>query len=134
MYSNYCVATFRLVDAVHFVVFAVEEPVDVVAAAVAHGDAAVDGACADVRREDYVVELEEFGCYMWFELIYIESCAIEVTTAEMAHEGSLVDMSTAGSVDEYGTLFHHRETFVVHNMMRIRSIRQVERNKIGSAQ
>jgi hypothetical protein len=51
---------FRLVYAVHFVVFALEEPVDVVAAAVAHGDAAVDGACANVRREDYVVEFKEF--------------------------------------------------------------------------
>ena len=88
-----------LVDAVHFVVFAVEEPVDVVAAAVAHGDAAVDGACADVRREDHVVELEEFGCYMWFELIYIEGCTIEVTTAEVANEGCFIDVSSAGSVD-----------------------------------
>ena len=51
---------FRLVYAVHFVVFALEEPVDVVAAAVAHGDAAVDCACADVWREHYVVEFKEF--------------------------------------------------------------------------
>ena len=125
---------FRLVDAVHFVVFAVEEPVDVVAAAVAHGDAAVDGACADVRREDYVVELEEFGCYMWFELVNIEGCAIEVTTAEVANEGCFVDMSSAGSVDEHGTLFHHRESIFVDNMMRVRSVRKVERYEIGSAQ
>ena len=134
MYSNYCVATFRLVDAVHFVVFAVEEPVDVVAAAVAHGDAAVDGACANMRRENYVVEFEEFGCYMWFELIYIEGCTIEVTTAEVANEGSFVDVSSAGSVDEHGTLFHHRESILVDNMMRIRSVRKVERDEIGSAQ
>ena len=106
-----------LVDAVHFVVFAVEEPVDVVAAAMAHGYAAVDGACTDVRREHYVVELEEFGCYMWFELIYIEGCAIEVTTAEVANEGSFVDMSTAGSVDEHCALFHHRECVFVDNMV-----------------
>ena len=60
LYSNYCVAMCGLVDAVHFVMFAVEEPVDVVAAAVAHGDAAVDCACADVWRKDYVVEFKEF--------------------------------------------------------------------------
>ena len=123
MYSNYCVAMCGLVYAVHFFEFAVEEPVDVVAAAVAHGDAAVDGACADVRREDYVVELEELRGYFRFEFVDIESSAIEMTTAKMAHEGSFVDMSTAGSVDEHSALFHHRETFVVHNMMRIRSIR-----------
>ena len=115
-------------------VFAVEEPVDVVAAAVAHGDAAVDGACADVRREDYVVEFEEFGCYMWFELVNIEGCAIEVTTAEVANEGCFVDMSSASSVDEHGALFHHRESILVDNMMRVRSIREVERYEIGSAQ
>ena len=114
--------------------FAVEEPVDVVAAAVAHGDAAVDGACADVRREDYVVELEEFGCYMWFELVNVEGCAIEVTTAEVANEGYFVDMSSTSSVDEYGTLFHHRESILVDNMMRVRSVREVERDEIGSAQ
>ena len=106
--------------------FAVEEPVDVVAAAVAHGDAAVDGACADVRGEDYVVKLEEFGCYFRFEFIYIESSTIEMTIAEMAHESSFVDMGTTGCVDEHCALFHHRKTFVVHNMVRIRSIREIE--------
>ena len=125
---------FGLVDAVHFFEVAVEEPVDVVAAAVAHGDAAVDGACADVRREDHVVELEEFWCYMWFELIYIEGCAIEMTTAEVANEGCFVDMSSARSVDEYGTLFHHRESIFVDNMMRVRSVREIERYEIGGAQ
>ena len=100
-----------------------EEPVDVVAAAMAHGDSAIDGACANVRRENYVVELEEFGSYMWFEFIYIEGCTIEVTTAEVANEGSFVDVSSAGSVDEHGTLFHHREGVFVDNMVRIRSIR-----------
>ena len=114
--------------------FAVEEPVDVVAAAVAHGDAAVDGACANVRRENYVVEFEEFGCYMWFELIYIEGCTIEVTTAEVANEGSFVDVSSAGSVDEHGALFHHRESIFVDNMMRVRSVREIERYEIGGAQ
>ena len=114
--------------------FAVEEPVDVVGAAVAHGDAAVDGACANMRRENYVVEFEEFGCYMWFELIYIEGCAIEVTTAEVANEGCFVDMSSTGSVDEHCALFHHRESIFIDNMMRVRSVRKVERYEIGSAQ
>ena len=114
--------------------FAVEKPINVVAAAVAHGDAAIDCTCADVRREDHVVEFEKFGCYMWFELIYIEGCAIEVTTAEVANEGCFVDMSSASSVDEHGALFHHRESVFVDNMMRVRSVREVERYEIGSAQ
>ena len=70
-------------------VFATEEPVDVVATAMAHSDAAIDCTCADVRRKDYVVEFEEFRCYLRLEFIYIESCTIEMTTAEMAHEGKI---------------------------------------------
>ena len=133
-YCVWIIIFFILVYAVHFVVFALEEPVDVVAAAVAHGDAAIDSTCADVWREHYVVEFEEFGRYFWFEFIYVESCAIEMTTAEVADEGSFVDVSTTGCVDEHRALFHYRESFFVDNMVRIRSVRQVERYEIGSAQ
>ena len=46
-------------------------------------------------------------------------------------QGCLIDQSTTGSIDQNSTVFHPAEFFGIHQMMRFRSQRTMDRNDIG---
>src|SRR3954453_4018729 len=107
-----------------------EESPQVLDCSLAHGHSSLLGRASQMRQQHHVFHAEELGCDLGLVLIDIETGSGDGPVSESIHQGRLVDDVTTCGIDEESAPAHAGQALPIHEMMRFRRGRAVERHEI----